>query len=99
MSHLTVISWRAIPAQVIARAGRASAKRELPLRFVEAIDRAAMASGASGDEAYLAGWRRGEPEPCGADLEAEAARKAAEIEAAYPPERLKALALAGGEER
>jgi hypothetical protein len=46
MASLIVLFWRDIPAQVIVRAGRQSAKRELPLRFTEAIDRAAMRAGA-----------------------------------------------------
>jgi hypothetical protein len=96
MPSLILLSWRDIPAQIIAREGRASAKRELPLRFTQAIDAAAMAAGAKDADAYLAEWRRGEPVPCGPDLEAEAARAAAEIEADYPPKRLAALAKAGG---
>ena len=61
MASLTTLYWRDIPAQVIAKAGRTSAKRELPLRFTEAIDMAAMRSGAAGTDDYLAAWRRGEP--------------------------------------
>lgn len=98
MPSLTITYWRDIPAQVTARDGRAMAKRELPLRFQEAIDMAAMKSGAAGAEAYLAGWRRGEPESCGSDLEAEADRAAAAIDAAYGQRRLAALAMGGGRE-
>jgi hypothetical protein len=98
MSTLVILYWRDIPAQVIARAGRVSAKRELSLRFTEAIDMAAMKSGAKDSDAYLAEWRRGEPVACAADLEAEAARLAGELEAAYDAARLKALALNGGRE-
>ena len=60
MASLTILYWRDIPAQVIAKAGRTSAKRELPLRFTEAIDMAAMRSGAAGTDDYLAAWRRGD---------------------------------------
>jgi hypothetical protein len=98
MSTLTILYWRDIPAQVIARAGRTVAKRELSLRFTEAIDMAAMKSGAKDADAYLAEWRRGEPVPCAADLETEAARLAGKLEAAYDAARLKALALNGGRE-
>ncbi len=42
MADLTIIYWRDIPAQVIAKQGRKTAKRELPARFSEAIDMAAM---------------------------------------------------------
>jgi hypothetical protein len=99
MPDLVILYWRDIPAQVIARAGRAAAKRALSLRFTEAIDRAAMKSGAKEADAYLAEWRRGDPVACGADLEAEADRLMGELDAAYDAARLKALALNGGRER
>jgi hypothetical protein len=96
MAELVVVYWRDIPAQVIVKKGRASAKRELPLRFTEAIDMAAMRSGAAETDAYLNEWRKADPQPAGDDLEAEAVRAAAEIEAAWPQERLVAIAKAGG---
>jgi len=96
MAQLFIVYWRDIPAQVIARAGRQSAKRELTPRFQEAIDRAAMRSGAHGTDAYLAEWRRSEPSPCGDDLDAEAAAAAERLEAAYDEAKLKALVMAGG---
>ena len=98
MAHFSIISWRNIPAQIIVRTGRSAAKRELPLRFQEAIDRAAMAFGAKDSDAYLAEWKRSAPQECGEDLEAEADRLAAELEAAYSSTRLHALAQAGGHE-
>ena len=51
MADLIVVYWRDIPAQVIVKKGRQSAKRELPLRFTEAIDMAAMRSGAAETDA------------------------------------------------
>lgn len=96
MAERVVLYWRDIPAQVIVKAGRRQAKRQLGDRFQQAIDRAAMLGGATGTDAYLAEWRRGEPEPCGDDLEAEADATVATIEAAFPPERLRELARAGG---
>ncbi len=98
MPALTIIYWRDIPAQVVAKAGRSSARRELSLRFTEAIDRAAMTSGARDSAAYLAEWRHGEALPCGDDLEAEVARCADQIEASYDADRLMSLAKAGGRE-
>ena len=41
-SQLTVIRWREIPAQVTAKGGGKTARRELSPRFQVAIDRAAM---------------------------------------------------------
>lgn len=96
MARLTIVYWRDIPAQVIVKAGRKAAKRELPLRFAEAIDMCAMRSGASDTDAYLAEWRRGEPADVSEDLEAEADRAAREIDAEYTKERLLALVANGG---
>ncbi|MBV1703759.1 MAG: virulence factor [Hyphomicrobiales bacterium] len=96
MAELVVVLWRDIPTQVIARAGRKTAKRELPARFMVAVDAAAMASGARDDDAYLADWRRAGPTPCGDDLEAEAEAAAARLDASLPPEALAALVRAGG---
>jgi len=98
MAELIVVSWRDIPAQVIVKRGRQSAKRPLSPRFQEAIDRAAMRAGLQDDDRYLEQWRRASS-PCGDDLEAEATAAAARIEDAYPPERVEALVEQGGAER
>lgn len=98
MADLIVVYWRDIPAQVIVRKGRQNAKRELPQRFAEAIDMAAMRSGDSDTDAYLAEWRKADPVPVSDDLEAEAEKAAAALDAEYPRERLVALAKAGGKE-
>lgn len=96
MASLVIVYWRDIPAQVIVKKGRTSAKRELPLRFTEAIDMCAMNSGAAETDAYLAEWRRGDPTEVGDDLELEADRAAARLEAEFPRERLVAMARSGG---
>jgi hypothetical protein len=98
MATLTVVLWRDIPAQVIARAGRQAAKVVLAERFEQAIDRAAMRAGARDTDSYLAEWRRSEPAPCGDDLEAEAKAKAAGLESEYDDDRLHRLVLNGGRE-
>jgi hypothetical protein len=98
MADLIVVYWRDIPAQIIVRKGRQNAKRELSLRFTEAIDMAAMRSGAAETDAYLAEWRKADPIPVGDELEAEADKAAAAIEAEYDRERLVALAKSGGKE-
>jgi hypothetical protein len=98
MASLVITYWRDIPAQVTAKAGRTAAKREMSLRFTEAIDMAAMRSGAAQTDDYLAEWRRGPPEPCGEDLEAVVEAAAAKIEAEYDKERLVRLAKNGGRE-
>ncbi|CAN7330535.1 virulence factor [Neorhizobium sp. LjRoot104] len=96
MADRIVVFWRDIPAQVIIKKGRHTAKRELSLRFTEAIDMCAMRSGAAGTDDYLAEWRKAEPIPVSDDLEAEADRAAAELETAYDREKLVALVKAGG---
>ena len=100
MAHLITLFWRDIPAQVIAESGRGrnrqQAKIELPRRFAIAIDAAAMRDGADSTDDYLAEWRRSEPVPCGDDLDAEAATRAADLEADYPAERGRQLVESGG---
>jgi hypothetical protein len=96
MAQLTVVYWRDIPAQVIVKAGRQAAKRQLTERFEKAIDRAAMKAKLRDTDSYLAEWRRADPVECGADLEAEAAAAAARLEAEYPDDRLDRLVAAGG---
>ena len=98
MADLIIVYWRDIPAQVIVKKGRTNAKRELPLRFTEAIDMAAMRSGAAETDAYLAEWRKADPIPVGDDLEAEADKALADYDARYDRDRLVALAKAGGKE-
>lgn len=93
--QITVIRWREIPAQVVARRGNETAKRELPARFQMAIDRAAMYAGLFGTNEYLAEWAR-DSRPCGEDLEAEVAAETARIESEFDSETLNDLAGNGG---
>jgi hypothetical protein len=96
LADLIIVYWRDIPAQVIVKKGRTNAKRELPLRFTEAIDMAAMRTGAGDTDAYLAEWRKAEPVAVSDDLEAEADKAFAAIDAQYTHERLVTLVKAGG---
>ncbi|MCO6385504.1 virulence factor [Aliihoeflea sp. 40Bstr573] len=98
MADLIIVYWRDIPAQVIVRKGRQNAKRELPLRFTEAIDMCAMRTGAGETDAYLAEWRKADPVPVGDDLEAEAEKALMEFDTAYDRDRLVALVKSGGRE-
>ncbi len=97
MPELTVIWWRDIPAQVTAKEGRTRVARELPPRFQEAIDAAAMRAGLIGTDAYLEQWRR-EPRVCGDDLETEVAQEAERLDDAYTDDVLDRLVRASGEE-
>ena len=93
---MTVVYWRDIPAQVIVKQGRAAARRQLPERFEQAIDRCAMKVGARDADAYLAEWRRGEPVEVEGDLEQAARAEATRLEAEFDNERIKALIANGG---
>jgi hypothetical protein len=99
MTDRIITYWRDIPAQVTIKAGRRTARRELPLRFTEAIDMCAMRVGAADTDAYLAEWRRGDPEPCGNDLETEADTALAELEERYDKDRLRQLVSQDGWEK
>ncbi len=91
MAAVTIVYWRDIPAQVIVGKGRRAAKRPLPERFEQAIDRAAMKAGLAGSDDYLTQWRRAAAVEIAGDAEDIAAAEAARLDAAYPPERLKQL--------
>ena len=91
MADVTVVYWRDIPAQVIVGKGRRGTKIQLTERFEQAIDRAAMKSGAAGTDDYLADWRKAAPYAVdGADADV-AATEAARLEAEYDKDRLMVL--------
>jgi len=96
MAHLSIISWRDIPAQVVVRRGRETAKVQLSARFQEAVDRAAMRAGRGSSDAYLADWRRSDARPCGEDIHAEAAAEAERIEARFTDLALEELIRSKG---
>lgn len=98
MAEKIIVFWRDIPAQVVVQKGRKKERRELPERFMVAVDAAAMKVGAKDSDAYLAEWRRGEPIACGDDLVAEADNAVAEIDQRYDRETLKALVSEGGKD-
>lgn len=99
MAQLQIVYWRDIPAQVMVKAGRRNqAKRELSLRFTEAIDMAAMRTGAAETDDYLAEWRRGDPVEVSDDLETEAQQAMDAIEQEYDKDRLVSLVKNGGRE-
>jgi len=95
MAKLIKIYWRDIPSQVIAKAGRKTAKVMLPDAFQVAIDRAAMRAGKGSSDAYMEDWVR-KQSSCEDDLEAAAKQAATALENEFPPERLEALTKAKG---
>ena len=91
MAEVTIVYWRDMPAQVIVGRGRRGTKLPLPERFEQAIDRAAMKSGAAESDDYMAGFRKADPVPVEGDDASAAAATVARIDADYTPERLRAL--------
>jgi hypothetical protein len=96
MTAIQVVYWRDIPAQVKARVGRMRATRPLAERFQESIDAAAMRAGVSQSDAYLAEWRTVELAEREGDPASLVEALVAELESAYPAERLQTLVDGGG---
>ena len=90
---LTVIWWRDIPAQVVARDGRRSSKEVLHPRFQVAIDKAASRAGKRAYNDYIEEWRRTQKR-CGDDVDAEVER----LETTYDKHHLAELIQSGGVE-
>ena len=97
MGTLTIIWWRDIPAQVLARDGRRQSTLVLHPRFQVAIDKAAARAGKSSYEDYIEEWRR-EQRPCDNDLEATVTAESEKLEADYTKHRLAELIQSGGVE-
>ena len=92
---LTIIWWRDIPAQVVVRDGRQTAKIVLHPRFQVAIDRAAVKAGRKAMDDYIAEWRKTQV-ACTEEPDAAAKAEAARLERAYTREVLARLVAAGG---
>ena len=95
MATLTVIWWRDIPAQVLARDGRRASKVVLHPRFQVAIDKAASRAGKRAYNDYIEEWRK-VARACGDDLEAEVTAESDRLEAEYDKHRLAELIQSGG---
>ena len=93
---LVLISWRDIPAQVNAGSGDDRVQRILPRRFQRAIDRAAMVAGKTQASQYVGEWRRTLIPTDSGDPESAALAAAAELEEAFPRERLDQFVKTGG---
>jgi hypothetical protein len=96
MAQMTIVYWRDIPAQVIVKKGRTAAKRQLPERFEQAIDRCAMKVCARDTDTYLAEWRSGTPVEVDADKEELADAEAARLDAEFDTAKIKTLIANGG---
>jgi hypothetical protein len=86
-----IIYWRDIPAQIKLRDGRNRLSRTLGDRFQVAIDEAAMRAKTTATDDYLEEWRTSEWQEGKGEATALAEAVLAELEAAYPEERLRRL--------
>lgn len=91
MPDVVIVYWRDIPAQVIVGKGRRAAKIQLPERFEQAIDRAAMKVGSEDADAYLAEWRKADPVSIDGDQDEIAKSEAARLDTEYDQTRIKQL--------
>ena len=92
MTEYQITYWREFPSMVVAREGRSARhKVQLPARFQVAIDEAAMRAGAIGTDEYLDGWLRTDWQEQAGDPQEVAQAVAAQLEADYPPQRLRKL--------
>ena len=95
-NELTVIHWRDIPMQIVARGpDGASARALLTDRFQEAVDASAMVAGLIGSDDYTEQMVMDRRE-VGDDLEAEADAEVARIEAEWTDDVMKTAIRAGG---
>jgi len=94
-AELTVIRWRDIPMQVVAREGKTSARRLLSDRFQEAVDAAAMVAGLIDSDDYT-GEMAMDRHTCGDDLDAEVQQEADRLEADWTDDVLKTAIRAAG---
>ena len=95
MAKLISIFWRDIPSHVIGKSGREKSKKELPPKFAQAIDRAAMRAGRGSSDAYLADWRR-ETQIVSGDLDTLVSQQASNLENKFDDETLEKVIKSGG---
>ena len=91
MADVIVVYWRDIPAQVIVGKGRKASKIQLPERFEQAIDRAAMKIGAEDTDSYLAEWRKAPAYVVDGEQSEVAQLEANRIDTEYNQEKIKLL--------
>lgn len=83
MAQYQIMYWHDIPIQVRAGGRRDRASRELSERFQAAIDKAAMAAGVTGSDAYSEGFHWSQPQEREGTPAAVVEAVTAELEAAY----------------
>jgi len=91
-----ILYWRDIPSMVKAKIGRKRFSRPLHDRFMEAIDAAAMKTGDTNTDQYLADWRQSELLDIEGDVQECLEQVALELENEFPREKLISMARNGG---
>lgn len=84
MASYQILYWHDIPVQVRARGDGGRVSRQLPARFQEAVDQAAMAAGLIGSDAYTEIFRWAEPQERPGSAAEVADAILAELDAAHP---------------
>jgi Virulence factor len=95
VGELTVIRWRDIPMQIVARGPSGSSRALLPERFQEAVDAAAMVAGLVGSDDYTEQMHMDRRE-CGEDLDEEVETEATRLEAEWSDDLLRAVIRSSG---
>jgi hypothetical protein len=98
MTSYQILYWHDIPLQVRAGGRRDRASVELPPRFQEAVDSAAMAAGLTGTDGYLSEFVWGDPQERDGSPAEVAAAVAAELDTRHVTIdwRATAAAIRGG---
>jgi hypothetical protein len=84
MAKYQILYWHDIPVQVRAGGRRERASQELPPRFLEAVDKAALATRLTGTDGYLSQFRWSEEEERPGSPGEVVAAVVAELDARFP---------------
>ena len=97
MAELTVIRWRDIPMQVVARASDGtSARALLSDRFQEAVDAAAMVAGLIGSDDYTSQMAMDRREAADDGLQSQVDAEVERLEGEWSDELLRSVIRTGG---
>ena len=84
MTNFQIQYWHDIPVLVRAKEGKERMSAQLPARFMEAVDSAAMAAGLVGSDEYLRAFHWSEPENRAGTPEHVANEVATELDQLWP---------------
>lgn len=92
MAKYQILSWHGIPVQVRVRDKNGRMSKELPPRFIDAVDRAAMLSKKSDSESYTNGFQWSDPQEREGSAQDVADALLVELEKQYPEIDYRAVA-------